>query len=187
MELEKVVFVYGLIDPFDKTVRYIGQTDNLKVRYSSHISNGRTSTHVSNAAWIKSLLERDAKPGLFIFEETTQPMSVKCEQKWIDFFKNTQPLTNLNKQSVSGIARYETVKAKNSLTPISQVAKEYGYASWIVAEVLKLNGFPYYLEHFDNEERWTYIYNDTTFYNKLVEYVKYTIMDAGSKNQVTLS
>ena len=58
----KTTFIYELIDPMTGETKYIGKSNNIKVRLSGHISlSSRGDTgHKSN--WIKELLRQNVRP-----------------------------------------------------------------------------------------------------------------------------
>lgn len=62
-----IAYIYSLIDPISKKVRYIGKTVNPKYRLSGHITES-LKTHNYRCNWIKSLLKKDMMPIFKILE-----------------------------------------------------------------------------------------------------------------------
>lgn len=68
-------YIYGLLDPRDDQIRYVGKTDNLERRYQMHL---RDKYHCYRVYWIQSLREAGLLPTMKVIEE------VSPEQDWGD-------------------------------------------------------------------------------------------------------
>lgn len=69
IEAPSKFYIYGLVDPRTKEVRYIGRTRSLKYRYRSHISrSNRKKTH--RDCWICSLSNLDLLPEMVVLFES---------------------------------------------------------------------------------------------------------------------
>ena len=93
-------YVYGLIDPRDHQVRYVGQTQQLEQRYLSHCSGGSTCT----AEWVRSLAP--LKPVLVLLAEVEHSWynaypATESETKWIKRFRRTVLNVRTRKSSPS--------------------------------------------------------------------------------------
>ena len=80
-------YIYGLIDPSTRLVRYVGRTADLKQRYKSHCSGCNKAT----GAWVRSLLQ---SPILVILEVVRHGADsidegTLAETKWIKRFRRT--------------------------------------------------------------------------------------------------
>lgn len=84
------VFIYALIDPRNRTIRYVGKTSDLKARLLSHIHR----SHISLEAWITELKEAGVLPVMEILEETIEKKSTKVERKWIAYYSENKMLLN---------------------------------------------------------------------------------------------
>lgn len=74
----KAVFIYCLKDPVTGDVRYIGQTNNLKKRFSAHIKTSvKQKTHLGS--WLKSLSGK--KPILAVLHEVSEGESWAEEER----------------------------------------------------------------------------------------------------------
>jgi transposase len=79
------VFIYTLEDK-NGNIRYVGKTNNLKIRYSSHIRlSKKENTHKS--CWIKSLLKNDEYPIMNILDEVDVNEWEWWEIYWISQIK----------------------------------------------------------------------------------------------------
>lgn len=80
-------YIYGLIDPNTKIIRYIGKSDCPKTRLANHIQTSKKSkTHKSN--WINSLIKYKKKPELIILEEVDYNNWEEREKYWIKKYKD---------------------------------------------------------------------------------------------------
>lgn len=78
------VCIYGLYDPKDRQLRYIGKTKHLlSTRLSQHISeavkHGKTHRH----KWINKLLNEGVRPSIKLLEKITESEWEEAEKKWI--------------------------------------------------------------------------------------------------------
>lgn len=90
--MSNIVFIYGLRDPRDKQIFYVGKTNDPKTRLAEHILEaGDTSKNI----WIRSLKLRGLSPELVILEETTEERWSDAEKFWIAVgLADDWPLTN---------------------------------------------------------------------------------------------
>lgn len=63
---QKFTFIYGLIDPRNKELRYIGKSDTPQFRLAKHIREAKRSTHLHRLAWIKGILDDGLIPELIL-------------------------------------------------------------------------------------------------------------------------
>jgi len=84
--------IYGLVDPRDNTIRYVGKTKNtLPHRLKKHLyENPKYNTHKHN--WILSLKQIGIRPVIIELEKCNENNWVEREQYWIGKIDN---LTNL--------------------------------------------------------------------------------------------
>ena len=81
-----MVSIYGLIDPRDNQLRYVGKAINLSSRLRAHLSEARRWTdHKAN--WIKSILHDGLKPDIFIIEDVKESIWQETERFWISYFR----------------------------------------------------------------------------------------------------
>ena len=87
-------FIYALLDPITKQIRYIGKTDNLRERFYTHC-HSFDKTHKSN--WIKKLISETGQlPLLRILERVEENEWAEREKYWIARAKaEGYSLTNL--------------------------------------------------------------------------------------------
>jgi hypothetical protein len=109
--------IYGLVDPRDNNIRYIGKTKRqLNKRLYEHISNKRTiRTYKSN--WITALKKENLKPLIIELEVCNENNWVEKEQYWIN---KTNNLTNLTKGGEDG----SFIFTEESIKQMSEQAKK---------------------------------------------------------------
>lgn len=81
------IFIYGLVDPRDDTVRYVGKTIDLENRFLQHL---REHGSTRKCKWINKLLKLGLKPDLIILEKIENNFENKWdkfESKWIGYYK----------------------------------------------------------------------------------------------------
>lgn len=82
-------YIYGLIHPITKEIKYIGKSDKPQSRLWQHITDSRQSGRKNKReAWIKSLLNQELKPEIIILEKVSQNEWKTKERKWISKYKN---------------------------------------------------------------------------------------------------
>jgi len=65
-----LLYVYGLLEPETKIIRYVGQTNKPQKRLNDHISEAKTNLKFNRKNnWIRSLLKENKKPEIMILEE----------------------------------------------------------------------------------------------------------------------
>lgn len=80
------IHIYGLIDPRDNRIKYIGQTVDLERRYKEHCAMyGETAKDV----WIAEMAALGLKPGLVHLETVDGTEANFREQWWIELLKVT--------------------------------------------------------------------------------------------------
>lgn len=130
--MEKV-FIYGLWDPRNYSLRYVGKTDDLELRLRQHINfaaNGQKS-HKSN--WIRQLLAEGLTPSIEALEEVSRDDWQRIEKIWIaECLENGLKLTNMTQGGDGFTGEHsETSKQKTSRAlmgipkgPMSEETKE---------------------------------------------------------------
>ena len=104
-----MIYIYELIHPISKEVRYIGQTSNPRIRLNSHCRGNKSrKTHTTN--WIQSLLDVGLKPEMVIFDICDKSNSDIVEQKHIREYKEKG--YNLTNHSIGG---HSSLGCKHSL------------------------------------------------------------------------
>lgn len=79
------VVIYGLIDPRDRVIRYVGQTcQNIDARLGQHVQNSKSPLLRSYLYhWVREMLDADIFPQIVALEVTTKESADAHEQSWI--------------------------------------------------------------------------------------------------------
>ena len=110
------VQIYGLIDPRDQKLRYIGFTSkSLEERLLIHLKN--TSNKSYKNSWIKSLSKENLKPEIFKIQDT-DICSWESDEKWnIAYFKSIGcELTNMTIGGEGVVGRKVTDECKKRMS-----------------------------------------------------------------------
>lgn len=103
IEKEKLVYIYGLLDPITDIIRYVGKTDDLFKRYYDHLQEIqdpiKKNYHSKN--WLRVLLKQGVAPKIEVLEKCKESIWQKREIFWISFYK-LNDLTNMTKGGDGG-------------------------------------------------------------------------------------
>lgn len=84
--MKKMVYIYGLKDPRDYQIKYIGKASDINKRYKQHIEN-YTNKKSLKSSWVLSLLRSGLLPILEIVEICDESKWQEREQYWIKYYK----------------------------------------------------------------------------------------------------
>lgn len=79
-------FIYSLLDPMTKKIRYIGKADNPESRLLRHINRCNTDKN-HNANWIRSLISKGMRPIMEIIDEVLHSEWRAAEAAYIIFYQ----------------------------------------------------------------------------------------------------
>lgn len=83
--MNDTTFIYGLFDPRDCRLRYIGKSNNPQKRLKQHIkeANDKKKRNRYVANWIRQLLSENLEPSIEILEEVSIDSWEEAESAWI--------------------------------------------------------------------------------------------------------
>lgn len=96
---ERLYVIYALVDPRDESVRYIGITDNMPMRFKHHLREAGPIT--AKGMWLAELQRYGLRPTVRILEEiqiekTQRSIVEERERYWIRAFEQSGvSLTNI--------------------------------------------------------------------------------------------
>lgn len=88
------IFIYGLLDPRNEIVRYVGFTSDLKRRYRKHLSDARCNRGGHRNNWIRKLFSEDILPDIIVLEKVSFEERENREKYWIGKLSKNN-LTNM--------------------------------------------------------------------------------------------
>lgn len=105
-EGQETYYIYGLIDPRDNRLRYVGASKNLKRRYKEHLCS-RNVTKLPVYVWIKELFDLKLRPAIRILEKVDSTNWKEKERLHIKKYRNK--FTDLTNVSDGGNGAYENI------------------------------------------------------------------------------
>ena len=89
-------YIYVLVDPIEKQVRYVGQTKNCRTRIGQHVSSKTGCL----AAWVAELRAVGERPRLIVVDEAKDESAAALEQEWISMLWGRCSLLNRQRYPV---------------------------------------------------------------------------------------
>lgn len=118
-------FIYALIDPRNKQVRYVGKSNNPKGRLNGHLKD-KMRTHKAN--WIKKLLQEQLKPELLILDKVLESEWQFWEVYYIDLYKSWGfSLTNGNGGGYGMLNCTKATRRKMRIAKLGKPGNKLGY------------------------------------------------------------
>jgi len=95
-------YIYKLICPISNKVRYVGQTNNLKIRLRSHL---RKQYNKDFFEWIEYLKNNNSFPLIDICEACEDIYANDKENMWINFYNNGDLLNNTINNKLTDVSK----------------------------------------------------------------------------------
>jgi hypothetical protein len=112
-----VTKIYTLSDPFTDKVRYVGRTNQPKIRLYNHIRSANILRKTKNHAWINSVISKGGKPIMHIIDECESENYAELEMFYISLFKGLGfNLTNLTDGGDGSLGRPATDENKKKMS-----------------------------------------------------------------------
>jgi hypothetical protein len=120
--------IYGLCDPRNGELRYVGVATNPKNRLSSHLSI-RHNDKTYRANWLRSLRAAGAAPEQFEIERVSDDDWSECERFWIAYFRGLGcRLTNRTAGGEGGL--HPSAETRAALSAAAK--KRSTYPHWLL-------------------------------------------------------
>lgn len=128
--------VYGLVDPRNGRVRYVGWTTDAEYRLKAHILESEEGT-THKCQWIRSLLENGLVPELKILEQGEGDTWSESERWWIKFYREEvgEVLTNATDGGEGSPGRVISEETRRKMSESKQSAwKDSEYRDLVVSK-----------------------------------------------------
>lgn len=122
MNSTEIAYIYGLVDPRNNKIRYIGKTINPKSRMYSHF-NEIKYYNTYKSRWIKKILSLKLKPIMKILKICPLEDFEKYEAEYIKIYKLNN-LVNSDEAGQGNIGRRKEIIEK-SIEKISKIVYQY--------------------------------------------------------------
>ena len=133
--------IYGLIDPRNGQLRYVGKTSGqLSIRLAHHVHRSlhqRTNYHKAN--WIRGLVSEGYRPQIIALVETDHDTFVQAETFYIRYFREMGcPLTNLTDggEGCEGFKHSEEAKLRMSILKKGKTSPRKGLSNSLESKLL---------------------------------------------------
>lgn len=135
--MSKQAYIYGLVDPRTNEIRYIGVTNNPKVRYNGHCTVSKTNQNL-RSSWIRELREIKLRPIMEVIEECDWIRRYERESEVIkEYIKNGANLlqdVNVDSKSTRAIQFVLTDELHEALNAYVKAKKRN--ASQVIREII---------------------------------------------------
>jgi hypothetical protein len=107
----KIIYIYGLVDPINNEIKYIGKSNNVETRLKSHLYHSyKNENKTYKERWICNLKKLNLKPNLIILKETNDKEYEYWEMYYIKFYKDLgYKLTNYDEEG-KGALKYKSIE-----------------------------------------------------------------------------
>lgn len=146
---EKTYTIYGLVDPTDKKIKYIGCSVNVDARYKQHIYSSKNGITEKNI-WISDVLKNGFKPQLIKLDEITtsdRNEALNLETTYIQ--KNSEDGLNLRSLNENNT----TTSFYGDLDLVTKLRTHSKYAKISFSEIVNIGLDMYYVSHKPNIEK----------------------------------
>ncbi len=88
--------IYGLIDPRDRTLFYVGKANDPMQRTRTHMTPTALKATSPKAAHMRSIMDAGLQPEMVILERVSKGDAPAAEERWIATFRATGTLKNVS-------------------------------------------------------------------------------------------
>ena len=119
------MYIYGLCDPRNLKLRYIGRSKDPQQRLKGHLKEARNTRHTSHKInWIRSLLSQRISPDIFVIDKVPDSEWRFWEPWYVSYFKSIGcDLTNMLLGGEEGEMTDE-IRKKISVANTGKILKE---------------------------------------------------------------
>ncbi len=119
-----IAYIYGLVDPRNNKIRYIGKTIHPKNRLSGHISECKNKKVIHHRAkWIRSILKLNLRPLIKFIKICPLDEFYKYESEYIKLYESNN-LTNSDMSGSGNIGRRREI-IDRQINKVSKIVYQY--------------------------------------------------------------
>lgn len=99
-----MTYIYGLVDPRDESIRYVGKCGDLGRRLGQHLQSRARDAHTAKGAWINELVDAGKQPEITVLEKLAPEADWEVRERfWIaQLTVLGAPLTNATAGGIGG-------------------------------------------------------------------------------------
>lgn len=111
----RVAIIYGLFNDSDETIRYVGKTEQtLDLRLKGHLKESKIEDRTHKQKWINKTLRTGGCIKIKELERVPLDVWPEKETFWVNFFKETNNLTNTAEPGKGGSEKKFTITYKEA-------------------------------------------------------------------------
>jgi len=119
---EKIIIIYGLFNDVDETIRYVGKTEQtLKQRLRGHLKESKIEDRTHKQKWINKTLRNGGCIKIKELEIVSGDLWPERETFWVNFFKETNNLTNTAEPGQGGAEKKFTITYEEASKKIQKL------------------------------------------------------------------
>jgi hypothetical protein len=108
--------IYGLIDPRDGEIRYVGKSSNGLTRPRSHTHpNKLTKDQSPKGIWLRALAKINLQPSIIILDISTKEQLSFDERAWIRRLRERGVVLTNNSSGGEGVGRSQSTRTRSLL------------------------------------------------------------------------
>lgn len=93
----EVTYIYALVDPVSRCVRYVGKANDPLARHKEHVARINCRRHQTDLVhWIKAMLTSGILPGMVVLACVPKHSWQRHERHWIGQFRHKEGASLLN-------------------------------------------------------------------------------------------
>jgi len=125
-------YIYGLVDPYNNIIKYIGKAINPHDRFKSHLSKPSTLLN----PWFQKLKSKGTEPILTILEVVEKHNVLDIEKKYIEKYKDNN-LYNVNNnyknspEHLREIIKHKNREIENLKHTLNTISGEKGFQQMV--------------------------------------------------------
>lgn len=129
--MSDIGYVYGLFDPAEQVIRYVGQSYKPRVRLSTHQTLNDKNRNTPPKQWIAAMLQEGRYPCMIILQACSLDDVLFAEFDWYQRLEATGTELHCRKLRPSGFAEYapesQRLHSESKYAPLTVIEAGVGY------------------------------------------------------------